>query len=55
MKEEPFDFGVNIDIGNSQDSNLDENELEKIIIEAKPANIKRSASCGIVKLKNLEP
>ena len=44
MEEERFDFGVNIDIDNSQDSNLDENELNKIIIEAKPAKRKRSTS-----------
>ena len=34
-------FGVNIDIDNSQDSNLGENELDKIIIETKPAKIKK--------------
>ena len=32
---------MNIDIGNGQDLNLDENELDKIIIEAKPANTKK--------------
>ena len=34
-------FGVNIGIDNSQDSNLGENELDKIIIEIKPAKIKK--------------
>ena len=34
-------FGVNIDIDNSQDSNLGENKLDKIIIETKPAKIKK--------------
>ena len=48
-EEERFDFGVNIDIGNGQDLNLDENELDKIIIEAKPANTKKSTTWGIVK------
>ena len=41
MEEERFDFAVNIDIDNSQESNLDENELDKIIIAAKPANTKK--------------
>ena len=36
------DFSVNIDIDNSQDWNLDENELDKIIIEAKPVNTRRN-------------
>ena len=44
MEEERFDFDVNIDINYSQESNLDENELEKIINEAKPAN--RSTRLG---------
>ena len=44
MEEERFGFDVNIDINYSQDSNLDENELEKIINEAKPAN--RSTRLG---------
>ena len=33
---------MNIDIDNSQDWNLDENELDKIIIEAKPVNTRRN-------------
>ena len=51
MEEECFDFGVNIGIDNSRDSNLHENELDKIIIETKPANTKRITSWGIVKYK----
>ena len=42
---------MNIDFDNSQDSKFDENELDKLIIEAKPANTKRSTSWGIVKFK----
>ena len=52
--EERFDFSVNIDFDNNQDSKFDENELDKIIIEAKPAvqkKYKRSTSWGIVKFK----
>ena len=43
--------GCGIDYDNSQSSNLDENELDKIIIEAKPANTTRSTSWGIVKFE----
>ena len=52
MEEELFDFGVDIGIDNSQDSSLDENELDKIIIEAKLTNTKIRTSWGIVNLKN---
>ena len=49
MEEERFDFVVNIDIDNSQDSNHYEIELGKIKTEAKPANTKRNTSWGIMK------
>ena len=41
MEEERFDLGVNIDIDNSQEQNLDKNESNKIIIKAKTANTKK--------------
>ena len=41
MEEEGFDLGVNIDIDNSQEPNLDKNESNKIIIKAKTANTKK--------------
>ena len=41
MEEERFDLGVNIDIDNSQEPNLDKNESNKIIIKAKTANTKK--------------
>ena len=41
MEEERFDLGVNIDIDNSQEPNLDKNKSNKIIIKAKTANTKK--------------
>ena len=41
MEEERFDLGVNIDIDNSQEPNLDKNESNKTITKAKTANTKK--------------
>ena len=48
METENFNFGVEL---SSQESNLDESELDKLVIESKPENTKKCTSWGLMKLQ----
>ena len=49
MESGNFDFGIQL--LSSQESNLDDNELDNIIIDSKPTNTKKCTNWGCLKLK----
>ena len=49
MESENFDFGIQLLL--SQESNLDDNELDNIIIDSKPTDTKKCTNWGCLKLK----